>query len=271
MTKIDESLAKEGEAWEDEWKKTIPPKNLTSYRKNMKIFKKLGFWEESAEAARYIPSNRGWTVLDLGCGNGKSTANIVGKNVFGVDLSVKQLAIAREKFPERQFLVADATKLPFKSNVFDLIVMINVLHHLGNKPRRCLKECYRVLKRGGILLTVDPNLTNPFGFMMREGYKIFNLKKIFPSFPQFALQADEYQFTKGEYFKLFRSSPFKEFSIYPHRAERVLFFMSILIPAISQIPGYETTMLFVSKIGNLLVSITGFDRLCYFWKGRAVK
>lgn len=271
MAELDSELTQEASAWEDEWKKGVPTNGLIAYQKNMSIFKKLGFWEETGEAAKFIPTKKDWVILDLGCGNGVSTVNLRGETVIGLDLSPKQLIRAKKKFPNRHFVVGDATKLPFKSNSFDLIVEINVLHHLGNKTSVGLKECYRVLKRGGKLLTVDPNLTNPFGFTVRELFKLLKLKRVSPPYPQFALQDDEYQFTKESYYQAFKKSPFKKFKIYPHRIERIMFFVSILIPPVANLPFFEYMVKFSGLVGNFIVGLPFLDRLCYFWKCEAIK
>lgn len=270
FTKLNDYQENEARAWEDEWKKNINKSFLDAYKLNMRVFEKLKFWEESGEAARFIPTDSKMTVLDIGCGNGLSTANIKGNIVVGIDLSVTQMVRAKMKWSDKYFAVADAQNLPFRNESFDYVVAINLLHHISNQ-NRVLDEFYRVLKKGGTLLTVDPNLTNPIGFIGRGAYKIFNLKKIFPTFPQFALGEDERQFTKGQYYDLYKNSLFKNYKIIPHRIERLFFFMSILIPILSKVPFYESLLIFVSKIGNKVVKISPFDYLCYFWIGEAKK
>lgn len=270
FTKLDPYLEVEAAAWEDEWQKGVSKKALRVYKKNLKVFRKLGYWEESAEAAEFIHSDKTYSVLDIGCGNGVSTTNITGKFVVGVELSQKQMVRAKKRFKNTNFVVADARKLPFKSNTFDLIVAINLLHHVAD-PESILKESYRVLKKGGRLLTVDPNLYNPIGYIGRGLYRLLKLKKIFPTFPQFALGEDERQFTKTEYRTLFKRSPFKNWEIKPHRLERLLFFATILFPSLYKIPFYEQALIVASKYGNKLVQTPPFDWICYFWKAKAIK
>lgn len=270
MAEIDSYLQIEAKAWEDEWKKSVSKQALFAYEKNMNVFRRLGFWEESGEAAGFISSDKNPVVLDLGCGNGVSTANIGGKYVVGLDLSRAQLIRAKKNFPNCDFVVGDARHLPFKNGTFDMIVAINMLHHIQD-PENVLADCYRVLKRGGVLLTVDPNLYNPVGFIGRGIFQLLDLRGLFPSFPQFALGRDEYQFSKEAYYHLFKKSPFKKYVIKPHRIERLLFFSTILFPILAKIPFYEFLLWATSTAGNRLVQIEPIDRLCYFWMGRATK
>lgn len=270
MANLDEYLLEEAKAWEDEWKKGVSKRALAAYKKNMEVYKKLGYWEETGEAAKVLPSNKDSVVLDLGCGNGTSTANIKGKLVVGVDLSDEQMARAKMKYKNRDFVVADARHLPFATSSFDMIVAINLLHHV-NEPEKILSECFRVLKKGGKLLTVDPNLYNPIGYTGRGLFRLLHLKKVFPTIPQFALGEEEHQFTKTQYYNLFKSSKFKNYKIIPHRIERLTFFSGVLIPAIGELPFYENLISWSAKIGNKLVKIQPFDWICYFWMAEAVK
>lgn len=55
-------------------------------------------------------------------------------------------------------VVADAHRLPFPSDVFSGVVMLDVLHHL-ERPIEFLKEASRVLKPGGRLAMIEPAMT----------------------------------------------------------------------------------------------------------------
>lgn len=269
-TKLDEYLLNEAKAWEQSWEKTVPEKSMKVYKKNMDIFRDLGYWEETGFATRSLPTKKTDYVLDIGCGNGVSTANIKGDLVIGVDLSESELQRAKKRFPNREFVLADARALPFKNNTFDFVVAINMLHHVSD-PEVVLNEAYRVLKKGGVLYTVDPNLYNPFGFTTRGLFKALNLKKFFPKFPQFALGEDEYQFTKKAYYELFNKSKFRKYKIVPHRFERIMFLFSIVFPIVTLFPGFFVIHKYVCIVGNKIVKIKPFDSFCYFWKGEAIK
>ena len=74
------------------------------------------------------------TVLDIGCGNGKISAEIAARvpqgRVVGVDASAKMIAFADEHaaaYSNVEFAVADARHLTFKQE-FDLVVSFNALH-----------------------------------------------------------------------------------------------------------------------------------------------
>src|SRR5882724_13059152 len=75
-------------------------------------------------------------ILDVGCGDGKITAQIAfcasKGSVVGVDPSRDMISFASSHFgpatlPNLRFEVADARRLPFK-NEFDLVISFNALH-----------------------------------------------------------------------------------------------------------------------------------------------
>lgn len=98
----------------------------------------------------------GERVLDSGCANGRLFEVLRDKKVdyFGVDISKRLIEIAKEKYPQAKFQVADALSLPFPDNYFDKIYSISVLHNIPSTEfqLRYLKEARRVLKPGGLLI-----------------------------------------------------------------------------------------------------------------------
>lgn len=103
-----------------------------------------------------------WTgkvVVDLGCGPGNIYASLKGKPklLIGVDVAPKSLEMARELgyLP----ILADATKLPFKSGFADIVTLNAALHHCEDMEA-VLKEAARLVKPGGLLVTDhDPQLS----------------------------------------------------------------------------------------------------------------
>jgi trans-aconitate 2-methyltransferase len=92
-------------------------------------------------------------VLDIGCGQGKITAEIAGRvprgAVIGVDSSEDMIAFASSHFgrtvrPNLQFEVADARQLRFRGE-FDLVVSFNALHWVPEQDAalRCIRSALK--------------------------------------------------------------------------------------------------------------------------------
>ncbi|MFB6070419.1 MAG: class I SAM-dependent methyltransferase [Halanaeroarchaeum sp.] len=98
-------------------------------------------------------------VLDVGCGTGESLRRTLGdeRDVHGVDLSPSQLAYAREKAALRDatLSVADATRLPYRNGVFDVVLSIGSLPYVPDVDA-ALEEAHRVTGPDGELFVVGP-------------------------------------------------------------------------------------------------------------------
>lgn len=99
-------------------------------------------------------------ALEIGCGVGIVSAHLTNRHtmdVIGIDLDSDQIAIAKTYNKESEhlnFAIADATKLPFFNQKFDMVLSIYVLHHIGNW-KNTLKEINRVLKENGYFIFYD--------------------------------------------------------------------------------------------------------------------
>ena len=81
---------------------------------------KVAFVYEKAKGLVDLLAPRaGERILDLGCGTGALTAEIVGRGaqVLGVDQSEEMISQAREKFPALKFEVLDARELRFNNGI----------------------------------------------------------------------------------------------------------------------------------------------------------
>lgn len=116
-----------------------------------------------------IDSNERLRILDVGCGTGAFTKRFAanGRDVFGVDISVKSAILAQTISPQCSFFAGDAEYLPFADNTLDVILLSGVLHHLPSMVET-LTECFRTLRSGGCCMGFDPNGSNPAMWLYRS-------------------------------------------------------------------------------------------------------
>ncbi|MBN2329624.1 MAG: methyltransferase domain-containing protein [Candidatus Omnitrophica bacterium] len=146
-----DKLAREtGEIW---WGSATPAGRLRKKRRAQLIL--------SAAAAFEDP-----LLLELGCGTGALTRYLLeinpNLNLIGLDVSPLCIQEAIQRFqqnPRADFQVANAYELPIRSGAADVVAAASVLHHLD--VNRALKECFRVLKPGGLVWFSEPNMMNP--------------------------------------------------------------------------------------------------------------
>ena len=94
-------------------------------------------------------------VLELGCGRGEflNEFSLHGLEAYGVDIS----EYSKKFFPKLNFRKVDLEneKLPFDENFFDIIYSKSIIEHFYY-PDKIFEEAYRVLKPGGIIITLTP-------------------------------------------------------------------------------------------------------------------
>jgi trans-aconitate 2-methyltransferase len=98
-------------------------------------------------------------VLDVGCGNGKVTAEIAARvpqgAIVGVDSSADMIAFASSHIgatirPNLRFEVVDARRLPFRKE-FDLVVSFNALHWIPEQEQeQPLRSIRSAMKSDGM-------------------------------------------------------------------------------------------------------------------------
>jgi ubiquinone/menaquinone biosynthesis C-methylase UbiE len=105
----------------------------------------------------FIPHKHG-SMLDIACGRGATTRYLLNyypaADVTGINISLNQLARARQNAPDCTFLLMDATKLAFPSNHFDNMICVEAAFHF-NTREEFLREAHRVLAPGGSLVLSD--------------------------------------------------------------------------------------------------------------------
>jgi ubiquinone/menaquinone biosynthesis methyltransferase len=113
-------------------------------------------------------------ALDLACGTGDIAYALQGRaaRIVALDITPRMVELARAKDPRPgpgvpQFIVGDMTSLPFDASTFDVVT---TGYGIRNVPRiaPALAEIHRVLRPGGMLLSLDFN--RPANALVRSVY-----------------------------------------------------------------------------------------------------
>ncbi len=153
-------------------KKTVNNKvieeNLKNYAKNIK-----------KELRLYTRLNKNSNILQIGAGY-RDVINFwdIGRRFMIDSLTGFYLKNFPVKKNNIRFTQGIGENLPYKSNYFDVILMMNVLDHT-QEPEKVLSEIYRTLKKKGILyLTI--NSFSRTSSMIRYFLEIFQIDKGHP-------------------------------------------------------------------------------------------
>lgn len=119
-------------------------------------------------------------ILNIGAGQVLWIENEVflgKKNFISLDINEKNLSVNNKA---ENKMVADATKLPFKNNEINQVIILDVLEHIKDHEK-VLEEINRVLKKKGRLVICVPNDTllsflNPVRYVQHERH--YTIKQI---------------------------------------------------------------------------------------------
>jgi trans-aconitate 2-methyltransferase len=197
-------------------------------------------------------------ILDVGCGNGKTTAEIASRvpqgGVVGVDASADMISFASAHNGGRtnlRFAVADARDLPYRRQ-FDLVVSFNALHWIPEQDQ-ALKSIAAVLKQDGrAQLRLVPkgerksledvleetrlsprwigyfeNFRDPYLHLMSQQYAHLAEQNGFEVL-QVQISAKAWDFQSRSAFLAFGSVTFVEWTVHLPEAERLAFATDVL-------------------------------------------
>ena len=139
-------------------------------------FKMDSIWRK--RAVQHIHNNPK-KVLDIATGTGEfaiTTAKYTTAHITGIDISHKMIEIGKRKIKNKKLTsrislqIGDAEKLKFENNSFDVITAGFGIRNLENMNQG-IAECYRTLKKDGILLILEPSTPSlPF---LKQIYRLY--------------------------------------------------------------------------------------------------
>jgi SAM-dependent methyltransferase len=95
-------------------------------------------------------------ALDLGCGDGRLTAELPARAVTAADVSPVALRRASARLPDAEIVTVEPdAPLPFVDGEFELVLCVETLEHVRD-VQLLLSEVRRVLRPGGMLAVTTP-------------------------------------------------------------------------------------------------------------------
>ena len=122
----------------------------------------------------------GEMILDVGCGTGMFTLNILGlgTRVIGLDISQPMLVYAGQKAENYPFrgVAGDMRVLPFADKCFDRVVSMTALEFTED-GKGAVGELFRVTKKGGVVVVTTLNSLSPWAARRKQaadrGHSLF--------------------------------------------------------------------------------------------------
>jgi 2-polyprenyl-3-methyl-5-hydroxy-6-metoxy-1,4-benzoquinol methylase len=158
----------------------LPTNVWTWIRHRVKDMRKSSGVDENLYALHreWMSTLKDACVLDLGCFTGNPLSLWIAENCAdytGIDLSEQAIAVLNAKLRERQLIHAhgyaqDFLANSYPDNHFDFVYAFSVLHHFEDISV-ILAELHRVLRPGGMVISVDPLMTEPLNRLVRMLYR----------------------------------------------------------------------------------------------------
>ncbi|HMN18959.1 MAG TPA: class I SAM-dependent methyltransferase [Ignavibacteriaceae bacterium] len=188
-------------------------KNINNSLKNVNILNRKT-WENRLSVLTFVNQNNlqkaeieifekykqkisGKSVLDIGCGTGRTTRFLAThtSNIIGIDYSERMISAASKLNPNIDYRVCDVRDLnSLSQHQFDFILYsFNGLDYLDHMDRiRALKNIHKVLKNDGVFVFSSHNINN-FNHSLSPRLKFeLNIYKQFKNIVKFCIEVFYY-------------------------------------------------------------------------------
>src|ERR1035437_6082749 len=143
-------------------------KQTDNYKKHTQRnpIQRLLLWNFFRHLVNLTSTKKVDSILDVGCGEGFTLNRLkekgIGKKLEGLEYLKAAIELGKKTYPDIKIIQGSIYELPYKDNLFDLVLCTEVLEHL-EEPEKALKELVRVSKK--YLVISVPN--EPF-FMLAQ-------------------------------------------------------------------------------------------------------
>lgn len=109
------------------------------------------------------------SALDLGCGDGRLTAELRAGELTAADISLVALKRARKRLPNATIVLLEPGRpLPFEPDSFDLVLCVDTIHEVQDVAQLVV-EAKRILAVGGTLAITAPAHGRRMGIRVLAG------------------------------------------------------------------------------------------------------
>lgn len=133
----------------------------------------------------------GKKVLEVGCGPGLGLGYLSKSSGYlvGGDITPRSIRLAREHYRSRaNLMVMDAHALPFQNEAYDVVISLAAVIYYDLPV--FLRECHRVLKKGGLLILNTPNKNIPGFQESKLSNKYYSVPELFSLLQDYHFQAE---------------------------------------------------------------------------------
>ena len=204
----------QADLWDKLWE-TATPEDLKSfyapYRKGY-----LGRGTLPRVFIKHLPTNG--VILEGGCGMAQYVLALRtrGYDCVGVDFAASTVVRVKTYLPDTPVTVDDILNLQVEDKTFAAYISLGVMEHFQEGPDKAIKEAYRVLKKGGLLLVSIPQV---FKWRKERANSQDTPLPENASFYQYAFSVEEF----GALLKQYEFEIISQYGYHSHYALRVRF------------------------------------------------